>query len=379
MANKNTVSNDWLINIVLTLAVSLGSLCAGELLLRALPLSDRLGWNRVPPFSKRIEQFNLKAKTKIVCLGNSFAIWRAGEGVNMFDYAQKSLFSKGCAILNLGVAGTTIEQYMAIYNTSVRFKPDGIIMCLYLGNDIYNYSSLPVNDAMPIDEGPGGQGWKSFFKRHSILANLIFRFGKEHIPFLRSGFFEGNIKELQKSHGLSSEVIQSRIKQIDPRLLTLAKSDAINSWILAQAIAHPAYYKDLFALRSQDAFIAADETVAIIEKFYRKQGLRDFFVVLLPESIQVSEKYDYFFKQCGFDLDDFPLPERRKVTLYIQKKLNESGIRTLDTTAALASEENVFINLDTHLNAKGHKIVGTLITRFIESQLYPPHTISHNK
>lgn len=358
-----------LINVILTLAISLISICACELIVRALPLSDRLGCNGVLPLSKRIEKFNLNAKIKIVCLGDSFLEWRAGEGTNMLDYVQKNLFAKNCAVLNLGRGGTDIDGYIASYNKYIHFKPDCIVMCVYLGNDVRNYVSYSDIDKIPVydlDDFPK-QKWKFFFKRHSILANLFFRFCKERIPFMRSGFFEHNIKILQKNNESLGSFIQTRIKQIDPQILKLAKSDAINPWIPAMGIAFPNYYKELFALRSQNAFGAAESTLTIIKEFYRKQGIKNFLVVFLPESLQVSKKYDYFFKKCGFILDDFTLQERRKLIKYLETKLNEAGIKTLDTTSALKKDSDVYINFDVHLNKRGHKIVGELITDFIKN------------
>ena len=92
-------------------------------------------------------------------------------------------------------------------------------------------------------------------------------------------------------------------------------------------------------------------------------------VIFLPESLQVSTNYDYFFKECGFNLEDFPLRERRKITNYIETQLNKSGIKTLDTTSALEKENGMYINSDVHLNKEGHKIVSKLIVDFIESNL----------
>jgi hypothetical protein len=372
--NKNAPIRNLIINVILTIVTFSILISVCELVLRVSSLSDRLGWNRVPALSRRTEKFNLNAKIKIVCLGDSFVAWRAGEGKNMFDYLQKDLSHKDCAILNLGRPGVDIDRYIAIYKKYMRFKPDLVIMCVFLGNDIRSYASYPSLDEIRLydfDSIPG-QKWVVFLKRHSILANLIFRFAKERIPFLRSHIFERSIKEMQQDAGFSDDFIQTRIKQIDPRILELAKSDAINPWTPAMGIMFPDYYKTLFTLSSPDSLNAARRTVDIIREFYKKEVSNDFLVVFFPESLQVSEERDNFFKKCGFNLDGFPLEERRKIIRYLEARLNASGIKTIDTTFALQKERDIYFNLDTHLNGKGHRVVGEFIADFIKNHfLYP--------
>lgn len=369
MLNKNNFITNSLVNIFLSLSAFLISIFVFELVLRISPLSDRLGWNRVPLLSKRVQKFDLAAKIKVVSLGDSFAEWRSGEGVNMFDYAQKNLSDRGVAILNLGRGGIGVDQYIVIYKKYIRFKPDCVVMCVYLGDDIARYPSYSVLNNIPVFDLVvlPKQKLQSFFRRHSVLSTLIFQFVKEKTRFMRSGVFEKNITVLQKKSNSSDAYIRDRISQIDPKISELAKSDIINPWALATGIVFPNYYKDLFSLRSQDSVIAADSMVTIIKEFHKEQGIKNFLVVLLPESLQVSVDYDYFFKKCGFNLEDFPLQKRRKLIKYIETRLNKSGIKTLDTTSELEKGSGMYINFDTHLNKKGHKIVGELISEFIKN------------
>jgi len=45
----------------------------------------------------------------------------------------------------------------------------------------------------------------------------------------------------------------------------------------------------------------AEDTLRLIRDFCSAQKVKNFLVVLLPESLQVSEQYDNFFKRCGYD------------------------------------------------------------------------------
>lgn len=365
MKKLKGVSGKLAVNVSLLLITVLICLSVVESILRIAPISDIIGWNRVPSIQERIERFNkLDGKAKIVVLGDSFAEWRLGGSVNMFDIIQKRVVNRKVALLNLAKAGSDIGGYLGMYEKYVSFKPDYIIMCVYLGNDIENYGDIKLN-AISSDN-LSSQDLKGFLKRHSILANLLFRGLKYRFSFFRSDFLENNLKVLQKIENLSDEFIKSRIKQISPEVLNAAKSDRINAWTLALGIARPYHYKKLFGLITQDALAAADRSVSIIKGFYETKAVDNFLVIFIPESLQVSQQYDDFFKQCGFNLNDFPLSERQKLTKYVIKELSRSGIKTLDLTGALQKAANAYIDGDIHLNAEGHKIAADSIYQVIE-------------
>lgn len=365
MQKLKGASGNLAVNVSLLLITVLICLSVVESILRIAPISDIIGWNRVPSIQERIERFNkLNGKVKVVVLGDSFAVWRLGGSVNMFDIIQNRVVNKKVALLNLAKSGLDIDGYIGMYEKYVSFKPDYIIMCVYLSNDIANYGDIKLNAVS--SDNLASQDLRGFLKRHSILANLLFRGLKYRFSYFRSDFLENNLKVLQKIENLSDEFIQNRINQISPEILKAAKSDRINAWTLAAGIAKPLYYKNLFGLTTQDALTAADRSVSLIKAFYETRGVDNFLVIFIPESLQVSQQYDDFFKQCGFDLSDFPLSERQKLTKYIAKELSRSGIKTLDLTGALQKATNGYIDGDIHLNAEGHKIAADSIYEVIE-------------
>jgi hypothetical protein len=335
-----------------------------EFAFRVLPFSDSMGWSRTLSASERAKRFDASAPLKIVGLGDSFAEWRTGEGVNMFDVLQKDLADKGCRILNLGHSSTDVIDYTRKYRQYVTFQPDATIMCLYLGNDVYDYketSHIKGVDQQSIEDQRSGVIW--FIKRHSTVINFLFRLGKQHFAFMQAGSFDKTLKGLQG--GRSDAQIQSRMAKLDPKIIELARSDVVNCWLAALGIVNPAYYKDLFTESSQPGRPAAESTIRIIREFYSEQKVRNFLVVLLPVSLQVSEEYDDFFIRCGYDLDNFSLQERRGLIRYFQRRLGEIGIMTLDPTPALEKAYPAYIPLDEHLNARGHKAVADAMAKFI--------------
>ena len=352
-------------NLALMLAALVLCAVGLEFACRMLPVSDSMGWNRTLPLSERAKRFDAAAPLKIVALGDSFVEWRAGEGVNMFDLLQGDLSRQGGKILNLGQAGTDVIDYIESYRQYVHFTPDAIILCLTLGNDVYDYSEKVEVKAGESDAGASQSGVKAFIKKHSVVVNFLFRLSKQYFPVMRAGSFDQDVKNLQKKAGLTDAQVKSRLARLDPKIIELARSDAVNPWVPAIGAISPEFYKELYRESSQQGRAQAEDTLRLIRDFRSGQKVKNFLVVLLPESLQVSEKYDDFYKRCGYDLDNFPLPERRGLIRYLQRRLGDFGIRSLDATPALEKVYPAYIPLDTHPNSQGHKAIASAMAQFI--------------
>jgi lysophospholipase L1-like esterase len=352
-------------NLVLMLVV-LGLCAVGlELACRVLPVSDSMGWNRTLPLAERAKRFDVSAPIKIVALGDSFIEWRAGEGVNMFDLLQVDLSLQGCKILNLGQAGTDVIDYIASYHRYVHFTPDVIILCLTLGNDVYDYSEKVIVTAGESGSEAPQSGIKAFIKRHSVVVNFLFRLSKQYLPVMQAGSFDQDLGSLQKKAGLTDAQVQSRLARLDPKIIKLARSDAVNPWVPAIGAISPEFYKELYSESSPKGRAEAEDTLRLIRDFCSAQKVKNFLVVLLPESLQVSEKYDDFYKRCGYDLDNFPLQERRGLIRYLQRRLGDFGIMSLDVTPALEKVYPAYIPSDTHPDSQGHKAIAEAMAQFI--------------
>jgi lysophospholipase L1-like esterase len=352
-------------NLALMLVV-LGLCAVGlEFACRVLPVSDSMGWNRTLPLAERAKRFDTSAPMKIVALGDSFAEWRAGEGVNMFDLLQVDLSPQGGKILNLGQAGTDVIDYIASYHRYVHFTPDVIILCLTLGNDVYDYSEKVTVTAGELGPEAPQSGLKAFIKKHSVVVNFLFRLSKQYLPVMQAGSFDQDVRSLQKKAGLTEAQVQSRLARLDPKIIKLARSDAVNPWVPAIGAISPEFYQELYRESSPRGRAQAEDTLRLIRDFCAAEKVKNFLVVLLPESLQVSERYDDFFKRCGYDLDNFPLPERRGLIRYLQRRLGDFGIMSLDTTPALEKVYPAYIPLDTHPNSRGHKAIAEAMAQYI--------------
>ena len=351
-------------DLLLAAAAFVLSLACAEAFVRALPISDRLGWNRTPTPEERVRRFEKLSGPRVVCLGDSYLEWRAGSGVNFLDRAQKEL--PRLALLNLGRAGTDVDRYVHAYDRYVRFDPDLVVIFLYIGNDVHFYPDLSSLRPEPPDPK---SGFRQFMKRHSVLLNTLFRMWKVWFVTARTGTFEKNLAVLKAKGHASDEALRKGMNRVDPRMLDMARSDAINPITVAEAVATPGLYKRL--LRAEDTS-GADATLSLIRRFRESRRIRQMAVVLIPESIQVSERYDDFFRKCGYDLDDFPLGDRRRLNAYLAAGFQAQGIRVLDTVPFLEGGDSAYIENDTHWNAEGHRRAAGPVARFIESYFEIP-------
>jgi len=62
---------------------------------------------------------------------------------------------------------------------------------------------------------------------------------------MQAGSFDQDVKSLQKKAGLTDAQVQSRLAKLDPKIIELARSDAVNPWVPAIGAISPEYYKEL--------------------------------------------------------------------------------------------------------------------------------------
>jgi len=343
------------------------SLCVAEFVLRVLPVTDKLGWVRIPSLSQRVKRFDKKTEIKVVALGDSLVAWRTGEGVNMFDRIPRNILGRKVSVLNLGVPGVNLKQYVETYKNYVVFQPDYIFLCIYMGDDMLGYGDADESAVIDASALPASK-WKEFFRRHSVLLNSLYRIAKK-LGIIKSGALDNNLRVLQKQSALSDDFIALRKKKIDPHMLHLAQSDMVNPRTVAYGIVNPSYYKELFGMRSQYAYDAAETMIMLVKDFNAQLKDTKLIVIFIPESLQVSQMRDSFFTKCGFDIENFPLQERRTAIEYIYKKLTEAGITAIDVTPLLRQSGCPYMSYDTHLNRKGHLIMGNFMTAVITADI----------
>ena len=93
--------------------------------------------------------------------------------------------------------------------------------------------------------------------------------------------------------------MRAGIERANPKLVKLARADAINGWDLVQAIFNPNYYIELYGLpsgsRAERAFQKMTDDLDFIITWLRQRRLEPVIVLLHP-SIIVDVRYQSYFQ-----------------------------------------------------------------------------------
>ena len=270
-------------------------------------------------------------------------------------------------VVNLSVAGTGVRTYL---DSAERYgrevSPDVMLVALYLGNDIGDYE-VAVRLGGDPSGGPTAEAEGAFelveqwLKRNSRLLNAAFRMAKLGIPALRSDTLDRVLTRAGELYAVPREEIARRLARMDSETVRLARSDALNPWLLAYGIVHPAYYQELFDLPSGapiagafDLFLRDIDALSERARALRAEPV----FALIPVRLQVDPKSHAWYAGLGYRVDrsmagDTVLARR------LTEALSSRGVKHIDLAPALrAAEGDVFLDGDDHLNARGNVVAG---------------------
>jgi SGNH hydrolase-like domain, acetyltransferase AlgX len=358
---------------------------AGEWVLRALPVSDRMGANLVPTVEERVENAGHRSKygTRILVLGDSFTEWRDTTGENYARIAQRVLRKhySDPDMINLGEGGTGLFDY---FSNLVRYgdtlNPDLVVLGIYLGNDLVA-SRWPIGSAPSLEaalrepRSNNRENGVTHLLKQSIAFNYMFRVAKQFLPALRSDHFDRIVASLEQHTGRDGSYVSQRLAMADPKLVDEAKAETINVWDLAIGIFFPSYYSDLAlaaagtpAGRSVDGFLR--DLAGVIA--YCREKRYPVAVVLIPPCVWVSERYHSYFHRLGYT-DLGPVSGAVPVIEKVKAALVAQGVPTLDLLPILRSaRDEIFIENDIHFNRAGHEVAGQALARLLfDAELLP--------
>jgi hypothetical protein len=358
-----------------------------ELMTRHSSISDNLGWNRNISVANRVELYEKRNDHIILMgLGDSFSDYRDIDGGNYLRFAEKKINSDGhkVQLVNLSEAGTGLISYRRNFS---KYKdivsPDIVMVGVYLGNDIANYCAEKTSNVSAVNEHYSMGRLKKIVKKNSILLNYIFRVMKQYFPSFQTGNYNYNLEITKHSYEVNDEVIKDRESKIDQRYIEMSRSDAINPWIIPHALAYPSYFYDLYMrpkifrpleIKSidYDRIIHEDSlscTLNYIDRFANE--IKDFgatpIIVLIPDSMVVSDKYQLFWRDVGFDnISKIPVTSDIPLVSEISSFLGSKGHAYINLMPLLRSEhEGIYIPMDMHFNTHGQRISGKFIYKYI--------------
>jgi hypothetical protein len=346
---------------------------------------------RLDEFGFRWASFEPMANTKnILLIGDSFVHGVGLSDMETFAYKLNSFFkNKEYQFYNAGISGQNIVGYLKNYKRIKRDLPfsfDRVIVFVYLGNDIINYSNLAAVKKITnqVEEGRTViENAKYYIK--SIFPNIVLAVSKlsnkertskhgevdlyvswinEHLDYYNRSL---PITDLEKS------IMNDRFMRIESKIREAMKHDMVNPYVFRSYVAPPSLNDYIFNMNSHldnDRFISSMEVLSEFIGFVEE----DIDVVLIPSRFQVSIKYrEYISRIMGGNYPANEFSNLFEINRYIAEWFegNYKHVRLIDLTndiIADADGSKYYYWIDGHFNVHGSNLVVQRISSYLTPQ-----------
>ena len=264
---------------------------------------------------------------RIAALGDSFAVGPAVAYRNNFlTLLEKEL--PGTEVYNFGVSGTGPREYrLILHQDGWRCRPDLILVCVFVGNDITEQMATP----------------RHFDPRQSALYLFLRRGWRLARERLRNRPAESQVE--QASGRGPAGLSEAAFREVEARRLIVCAKEP----------------KEAFEKKWRRAL---DDLQGIIEDCRRHQTPVRF--VLMPDEFQVNAQV---FEQALLDSGlvrgelDLALPQER-----LREFFGREGVPCLDLLPAFQKESDTYAPRDTHWNEKGNRLASKWIAGWLQAQ-----------
>jgi hypothetical protein len=281
---------------------------------------------------------------RLLILGDSFVM----KGGPMDAVLLKELASYHLAVWNFAKPATGPFDALIDAKENVRnVRPDIILMCLFVGNDISDTERF-------LDSHANETGLRRL--RRALLRRLyLYR-------FLRYDLTRGRVPEFPKN------------PEVDPAIMELYRKGRLpNPWWLMVSPKHKArLVGDNLLLNNSASQRATDAIEGAIREVHRlcQEVGSQLLVVVFPDTLQVSRDNFDFFHKLGVALDDrtlvTDLPQRR------WKAVGDSlGVPVVDMLPEFRNRrsQRLYLQYDMHLNEAGNALAAELIMKSLPKLL----------
>ncbi|MDH3638751.1 MAG: SGNH/GDSL hydrolase family protein [Gammaproteobacteria bacterium] len=272
---------------------------------------------------------------RIVALGDSFVYGNVPYRNNFLTVLEENLAGIGkYEVLNMGIPGIGPSDYLSLLvREGLLLDPDAVLVSFFVGNDITEGAS---------------KGQRYSIARYFYLWAVL-RYYLWVRPFVE-----------------------------DPEKMPDRDTDYYGYCDTCPTLEQDKYL-DIETKRAEIFFSnlsdTEDKVVRALKPIFEMKDLCDdrqidFFLVLVPDEVQVSEELAAQVMKRGYEpykqYWDSSLPNRLLI-----KHLRVQGTKVLDLTSAFvqtAKEEHLYIPSNTHWNIRGNELAGDLIASWLAEE-----------
>jgi hypothetical protein len=256
----------------------------------------------------------------------------------LFENKLNSFNSKqNYTVYNIGISGFGISEYREFIQRNIElFKPDYILLFLYVGNDIITLSNIPEINPPPTIV-------KSYLE--SIVLNI------------------SRVSKLINYFNV-------RLRTPEPEWMGPIGRPIQPFDILPENISANVFLKN-YNLYIVNAFKKAFEELSIIQKHCLNNRIK-FFVFIVPTKEQVVDnKFEEVIEKLGYGADQFDLSKPQKVLKIFFDENNIQYSDLLDTLKKASEYHNIYYEIDSHWNDYGNYIVSEKVFDCFINKIQP--------
>ncbi len=297
--------------------------------------------------------FDKKPDLRILALGDSFTF---GEGVEaegtypkMMEWIlQKKYPKENIAVVNCGVSGYGNDQELNfLKREGVYYKPDLVILGLYMGNDF-------------LDNEIGGVKRKRVKENGFLYDVYIEKDIHDSLKDKKLEILLFDFDRYLKRKSLAYFLIK---KKFDYLLWKLGLNENYDGYKMLDKENFHYFRKDLTE-RDMRGFDLTFNLIKGINRNAEKLGSK-FLVILIPAGFQIYEDvFDGLIKACNLNKKDYSM---ERLDFLLQERLVKEGMPVLNLLPILKENKEKELYAFGHWTPITHRIAAEEIDKFIEN------------
>ncbi len=155
---------------------------------------------------------------------------------------------------------------------------------------------------------------------------------------------------------------------IDSKIITLAKENKVNPWLLVASSNNKNYILDNILMETEENMWAYKKIEELLNEIYLlcKKIDSEFIVIIFPDSTQVNKSHFDFCKKCKFNIDERTLSSNKPQRL-LKSFCGDRNIPCIDLLSYFKAEKNkeFYRANDAYLNKEGCEFSKNIVLDFI--------------